>query len=197
MRFYFRYKYECDSFRLLIEEFERQVDNYKNRNEHYAQEVTAHDIDEYQAPKYIPNYKSILTSSLIIEAQALLDFFLPLLVGHIAKIKNKSISPFDKSWKGGSVLCWTKHVLNNELGLSYDFGQGPHCKLKEFYEFRNDHIHYGGYVSSDKNKSRLKGKDGISSCEFTDLYIVEFSCCRSVINDIEQYFGEIYECSKT
>ncbi len=194
MRFDHRYKYECDSFRLLIEEFERQEESYKARNKHYIQEVEAHDLDEYLAPKYISNYKSILTSSLIAEAQGLLDFFLPIMVGHFAKERGKIISPFGKMWKRGSVLCWTKHVLNSELGLRFDFGQGTHCKLKEFYEFRNDHIHYGGYVSSDKNTSRLKGKEGISSCKYTNLYIVEFSYCRSVINDIEHYFDEIYEC---
>jgi hypothetical protein len=193
VKFSHRYKYECDSFRLLIDEFERQVADYNNRNEFYIKEVVAHDLDEYQAPKYVSNYKSILTGTLIIEAQGLLDFFLPLMVGNLAKIKEKSISPFDKSWKGGNILCWTKHVLIKELCLSYDFGRGPHCKLKEFYNFRNDLIHYGGYVSSYENKSLLKGKNGISSCEFSGLYVVEFSYCRSVINDIEKYFCGIFE----
>jgi len=62
-----RYKYECDSFKLLVDEFERQVDDYKLKNQHYAEETIVHDLNEYQAPRYISNYKSILTSSLIIE----------------------------------------------------------------------------------------------------------------------------------
>lgn len=189
-----RYKYECDSFRLLIDEFERQAEEYNLKNERYINEVTVHDSNEYQSPRYISNYKAILTSSIITEAQALLDFFLPVVVNYLAKIKNINISPFDKSWKNGNILCWTKFVLKRELGLKYDFSRGPYCKLKEFYKVRNDHIHYGGYLSSDKNRSLLKGKDGISVCEFTDLYNVDFSYCRIVINDIEELFSGVYRC---
>lgn len=196
MTFDHMYKNVCDSFRLLIDEFEGQAEDYQKRNAHYINEVMPYNIGEYQPPKYIANYKPILTSSLIVEAQALLDFFLPLMVNAVAQHRNKDISPFDKSWKGGNVLCWTKHVLKKELGLSYNFGQGPHSKLNEFYEFRNDHIHHAGYASSEKNKSLLKGKSGISICNSTDLYIVEFSYCRAVIDEIEEYFSEIHACIK-
>lgn len=187
-----RYKYECDSMRLLINEFEKQVDEYNSRNHHYISELDAHDHGEYRPPKYVANYKAILTNSLLIEAQTLLDFFLPIIVGHISKSQQKCISPFDKSWKKGNVLCWTKTVLKAELGLSYDFSRGSYSKLKEFYEFRNDQIHNGGYVSSAENRSLLNGKNGIKVCEYTELYVVEFSYCRDVINQIEEFFDQIY-----
>lgn len=182
--------------RLLIDEFEKQVDEYKTRNQKYISEVVAHDRNEYQPPKYISNYKAILTSSLLIDAQGLLDFFLPIIVGHIYDIKQNSISPFDKSWKKGNVLCWTKVVLKKELGLSYDFSQGAYSRLKEFYEFRNDQIHNGGYVSSENNRQLLKGKQGIDACEYTELYVVDFYYCRGVIDDIEAFFDQIYSGNK-
>jgi hypothetical protein len=188
-----KYKYEIDSFKLLVDEFERQVDDYKLKNQHYVNETIVHDLNEYQAPRYISNYKSILTSSLIIEAQGLLDFFLPVIVGHFAKMKNKDISPF----KSGNVLCWAKNTLKNKIGSNYNFGTEPHCKLKEFYEFRNDHIHHGGYMSSDERRQLLKANSGISACEFTDLYVVDFSYCRGVITYIEKYFDGIIESFNT
>ncbi len=135
-----RYKYECDKFRLLIEEFENQVNNYNEKNKQCINEVVVHDVDEYLSPKYIPNYKLTLTSFLLIEAQGLLDFFIPIIVNSLARIKNASVSDFDETWKNGNVLCWVKYVLKKELGLKYDFNQGSYCKLKEFYKFRNDLI---------------------------------------------------------
>lgn len=100
-----RYKYECDTFRLLIEEFENQVNNYNKENKQYINEIVVHDVDEYFPPKYIPNYKLILTSFLLIEAQGLIDFFIPIIVNSLARIKNVSVSDFDETWKNGNVLC--------------------------------------------------------------------------------------------
>ncbi|MBS0423866.1 MAG: hypothetical protein JSR71_05445 [Proteobacteria bacterium] len=56
-----RYKYECDRFRLLVEEFENQVNNYNKKNKQYINEIVVHDANEYLPPKYIPNYKLTLT----------------------------------------------------------------------------------------------------------------------------------------
>ena len=190
------YKYECDSFRLLIDEFEEQLEDYQKKNANLINEKMAYDLGEYQPPKYISNYKPVLTSALIVEAQALLDFFLPLMLNAVAKQKNIEISPFDRTWKGGNVLFWTKHVLKNELCVNYNFGQGPHSKLSELYEVRNDHVHHAGYASAGKNKSQFKKGSGISVCESTDLYFVEFSYCRTVIDEIEKYFSEIHGCIK-
>jgi hypothetical protein len=178
--------------RLLIDEFEKQADEYNARNQVYITEVEAHDLNEYQPPKYISNYKTILTSSLLIEAQGLLDFFLPIIVGHISCVKKIDVSAFDKVWKRGNVLCWCKQVLKKELGLSYDFSRGAYGKLKDFYEFRNDQIHNGGYLSSDENKHLLNGKKGIDACKYTKLYIIDFAYCRCVIDDIEELFDQIY-----
>lgn len=178
--------------RLLIDEFEKQADEYNARNQVYISGVEAHDLTEYQPPKYISNYKTILTGSLLIEAQGLLDFFLPIIVTHISRIKKTDIPAFDKSWKGGNVLCWCKKVLKNELGLNYDFSRGAYGKLKNFYEFRNDQIHNGGYLSSDKNRHLLNGKKGIDACKYTELYIIDFAYCRGVIDDIEDLFNQIY-----
>lgn len=187
-----RYKYECDTFRLLIEEFENQVNNYYEKNEQYISEMVAHDVDEYLPPKFIPNYKLTLTTFLLIEAQGLLDFFIPIIVNSLARIKNVSVSDFDETWKNGNVLCWVKHVLKEELGLKYDFNQGSYCKLKEFYRIRNDLIHYGGYLS-DRNKKLLEGKKGIRVSEISQLYVIEFSYCRDLINDIEEFFSDIHK----
>ncbi|WP_320040736.1 hypothetical protein [uncultured Desulfobacter sp.] len=176
----------------MIDEFQKQADEYNARNQVYISEVEAHDLTEYQPPKYISNYKTILTSSLLIEAQGLLDFFLPIIVGYISQVKKMDISAFDKSWKGGNVLCWCKKVLKKELGLNYDFSRGAYGKLKDFYEFRNDQIHNGGYLSSDKNRHLLGGKKGIDVCEYTDLYNIDFAYCRGVIDDIEKLFNQIY-----
>jgi hypothetical protein len=178
--------------RLLIDEFEKQAEEYNARNQQYISEVEVHDRNEYQPPKYISNYRTILTSSLLIEAQALLDFFLPIIVGHISLVKRKDITSFDKLWKKGNVLCWSKFVLKKELGLSYDFGRGAYGKLKDFYEFRNDQIHNGGYLSSDENRRLLNGKLGIDACKYSKLYVVDFSYCRGVIDDIECFFDQIH-----
>lgn len=187
-----RYKYECDEFRLLIEEFEHQVNDYNKKNKQYINEMVAHDADEYFPPKYIPNYKLILTSFLLIEAQCLLDFFIPIIVSSLARIKNVRVSDFDEKWKNGNVLCWVKFVLQEELNLKYDFNQGPYCKLKEFYKFRNDLIHYGGYLS-DRNKKLLVGKRGIRESKISHLYEIEFSYCRDLINHIEEFFSNIHK----
>jgi hypothetical protein len=197
MNLNYRYKYECDSYRLLINEFKIQLDKYNLKNERYINEMSAHDLNEYQPPKYLSNYKAILTSSLLIEAQALLDFFVPIIINYLARVENQNISPFDNTWKKGNVLCWTKYVLNKELSLKYDFSGGLYCKLKEFYEFRNDQIHYGGYISSDKKRRLLTGKKGIMASRYSDLYVIEFSYCESLINDIENFFIEIHKSIET
>ena len=188
-----RYKYECDSYRLLVNEFESRLGKYNLENEGYINTMSVHDLNEYQPPKYLSNYKATLTSSLLIEAQALLDFFVPIVTNYLAKVKNQSIPPFDKTWKNGNVLCWVKFVINKELNLEYDFSRGSYYKLKEFYGFRNDQIHYGGYISSDKNRQALVGKKGIMASNYSDLYIVEFSYCQSLINDIEDFFIGIHK----
>jgi hypothetical protein len=183
-----QYKGECDSMRLLADEFEEQVEDYNNRNKRYREELEAFDCNEYAPPKYISNYKAILTSSLIFQAQGLLDFFLPVIVKHISKPQD--IHPFDGSGNG-NVLDWTKESLK-KLGLNYDFSCGPYSKLKDFYRFRNDLVHKGGYVLSENNKKRIAGIAEIEHCEYTDLYIIEFSYCRSVIDYIEDFFDQIY-----
>jgi len=50
-----------DRFRLLVEEFENQVNNYNKKNKQYINEIVVHDANEYLPPKYIPNYKLTLT----------------------------------------------------------------------------------------------------------------------------------------
>lgn len=186
------YTYECDSMRLLIDELEKQFNEYNSRNSQHITNLEAYDRNEYHPPSYISNYKAILASSILIQAQGLLDFLLPRIVDNRSKLDHIAISKFDKSWKKGNVLCWIKHVLKNELSLEHDFSRGPYSKLRDFYEFRNDNTHNGGYVSSDINRLRLNENRGIDACKYTDLYVVDFSYCRSVIDSIESFFGEIH-----
>ena len=178
--------------RLLINEFEKQAHEYNLRNQKYISKFEVRDSNEYIPPYYLPNYKTILTSLLLIEAQGLLDFLLPMIVGKIAQEIPSEITAFDKSWGKGNVLEWSKHVLKKELGLNYDFCQGAYSKLKFFYKVRNDQVHNGGYLSSDENRHLLSGKEGIDACKYTDLYVVEFSYCREVIDDIEHFLDQIY-----
>jgi hypothetical protein len=182
---------ECDTLRLLSDEFERVFEQYIEDNKEEMNSIVAYDAFEYHAPRFIPNLKVLLTSSLLIQIQGLLDFSLPRVIGHLAKPRNLTITPFDKMWKGGSVLQWVKHILKNELTSSFDFSRGPYSRLRDFYEIRNDQVHHGGYLSAEKRRAIVNRLEGVHISEHTDLYDIDFSYCRSVINDAEAFLFEI------
>ena len=195
MKLEHRYKYECDSLLLLVDEFEKTSKRYENENENEASilSITAYDMNEYQAPKYISNYKTLLTSFLLIEIQALLDFILPIIVKNLATSKDIPISPFDKTWKNGNVLCWTKHVIKDEIKSGYDFGCAPFSELQKFYKIRNDQIHSGGYLSDERQRDIINRLEGVYTCQYTDLYVIDFLYCRNVISNVESFFHGIHE----
>src|SRR5437868_2877065 len=102
MKLEHQYRNECDTLRLLVDEFEHMYERYVKENEEGINSIKAYDFNDYQAPRYITNLKALLTSSILIQIQGLLDFSLPKVVQHIANSKNLAVTPFDKKWKRGN-----------------------------------------------------------------------------------------------
>ena len=184
-------KNDCDTLRLLLSEFEKLYERYTNKNEERIKSIVAYDASQYHPPQYIPNLKGFLTNSLLIETQGLLDFSLPKLIATQRKIKGLAVTPFDKTWKGGNVLFWVKHVMKKELKTGFDFSCNPYSRLRDFFEIRNDHVHYGGYLSDENRRNIVNKLKGVHASLYTDLYDIDFSYCRLVINDAEMFFTEI------
>ena len=191
MKLEHQYRDECDILRLLVDEFEQMYEQYTKENKEEINSIVAHDAFEYHAPRCISNLRALLTSSLLIQIQGLLDFSLPKVVEHLAKSKNLPLTPFDKAWRGGSVLCWVKHILKKEIKSGFDFGSGLYSRLRDFYEIRNDQVHHGGYLSAEKRRVIVNRLKGVHIPQYTDLYDIDFSYCRSVINDAESFLIEI------
>jgi len=186
-----QYRSDCDILRLLADEFERMLERYLKENKEEISSIVAHDAFEYHAPRYIPNLKVLLTSSLLIQIQGLLDFSLPKVVERLSEIKKLTITSFDKAWKGGSVLCWIKHILKREIKSGFDFGSGSYSRLRDFYEIRNDQVHHGGHLSAEERRVIVNKLKGIHISRYTDLYDIDFSYCRSVIDDAESFLIEV------
>jgi hypothetical protein len=102
------YLTDCDILRLFASELEQMYVRYTEDNKGCLNSIETRNANEYHAPRCIPNLKELLTSFLLFQIQGLLDFLLPKVVNNLAKRKMK---PFDKTWKGGNVLCWVKHAL--------------------------------------------------------------------------------------
>ena len=126
------YRFECDNLRLLVDTFEKLNEQYTKENDKIIRHIEVYDPNTYQAPKYIWGLKALLTSSLLIEDQSLLDFYLPKIIKLLAKNKNVQITPFDKTWKKGGVLSWAKHVLKKEIKTKFNFNQDYYRRLNEF-----------------------------------------------------------------
>ena len=185
------YKNECDILRLLVDEFERMCERYAREHNEQISSIEARDTSEYLAPRYIPNLKGLLTSSILIQVQGLLDFRLPKIVEYLTKKKGLPVTPFDEKWKRGNVLCWIKHVLKMEIKSSFDFSRGPYQKLKVFYNIRNDEVHHGGYLSVEERRVNMRKLKGVHISQYTDLYDIDFPYCRSVIDDVEAFLNEV------
>lgn len=190
---------ECDILRLLVDELERMCERYVREHKEEINSIEAHDAFEYYAPRCISNLKELLTSSLLGQIQGLLDFSLPKVVEQ-AKNKSLTVTPFDKTWKRGSVLCWVKHVLKKEIRSDFDFSGEPYSRLRTFYEIRNDLVHLGGYLSAKQKEVNVNSLKGvrISECPGLSelnvsycLYDIDFSYCRSVIDDVEAFLIKV------
>lgn len=188
-----QYRDDCDTQRLLADEFERIWERYLTEHNDELTSMEVRDPSKYQPPRCITNLKALLTSSLLIQSQGSLDFWLPAVVGQVATRKPATITPFDKSWKRGNVLCWAKHVLKDELRSGFDFGTEGYCQLKAFYEIRNDQVHHGGYLSAKQRRILVNSLNGVRICSLTDLYDVDFSYCKSVINNVEAILLEVQQ----
>lgn len=182
------YRTDCDIQRLLAREFEQMHARYIEDNKGCLNSIEAYDIDEYHAPQCIQNLKASLTSVLLIQIQGLLDFHLPRVVNLLAE---KKPTPFDRTWKGGNVLCWVKHVLKNDLSSGFDFSSGSYSGLTSFYKIRNDQTHHGGYLSDEDRRVIVNGLKGVRISQYTDLYDIDFLYCKSVIDDVEAFLIEV------
>ncbi len=184
-------RFECDTLRLYVDALERLNDQYIKENDGLIQQIKVYDPNVYEAPKYISNLKALLTSSILIECQSLLDFHLPKMIRLLAKRKNVTITPFDNTWKKGSIFSWVKYTLKKEIKVHFDFNKLYFNRLQEFYEIRNDQVHHGGYLSNNKKRMIVNKLNGIYVSKYTDLYITEFTYCRLVIDDLESFLKEI------
>jgi len=187
------YRDECDTQRLLADEFERMWQRYVTEHKDELTSMEVHDTFEYRPPRCITNLKSLLASSLLIQSQGLLDFRLPTVVKQLANRKPATITPFDKSWKRGNVLDWAKHVLKDELQSAFDFGTERYRQLKAFYDIRNDQVHHGGYLSTEQRRILVNSLTGVRISSLTDLYDIDFSYCKSVINHVEAFLIEVQQ----
>lgn len=191
MKLEHQYRNECDILRLLVDELERTCERYAREHKEEINSIEAHDAFTYYAPRCISNLKALLTSSLLVQIQGLLDFRLPKVVEHLAKNKSLTVTPFDKAWTRGNVLCWVKHVLKKEITSGFDFSGGPYSRLRTFYEIRNDQVHHGGYLSAEKRRVIVNNLKGVRISKYWDLYDIDFSFCRSVIDDAEAFLIEV------
>ncbi|MHB1292368.1 MAG: hypothetical protein ACYCY5_09300 [Sulfuricella sp.] len=180
----YRYRYDCDNLRLLACELEQTHAQYVGVNKKCIDSIVAYDINEYHAPQCIENLKALLTSSLLFQIQGLLDFHLPKVVKFLAK---KKVAPFDKTWSGGNVLCWVKHVLKEDINSSFDFSTATYERLRAFYNIRNDQTHNGGYLSDENRRGSVNKQKGVRISQHSDLYDTDFSYCKSVIDDVEAF----------
>jgi len=187
------YRDECDTQRILADEFERMYERYVTEHRDELNSIEAHDAFEYRAPRCIANLKSLLSSSLLVQSQGLLDFRLPTVVKLLANGKPATITPFDKSWKRGNVLDWVKCVLKDELHSTFNFGTERYRQLKAFYDIRNDQVHHGGYLSVEQRRILVNSLNGVRICNLTDLYDIDFSYCKSVINHVEAFLIEVQQ----
>src|SRR5262249_552579 len=87
------YRDECDTQRLLIDEFERMYERYITEHQDELNSIKDN-AREYRAPRCISNLKSLLSSSLLVQSQGLLDFRLPIVVKLLASGKSATITPF-------------------------------------------------------------------------------------------------------
>jgi len=191
MKLEYDYRSDCDILRLLVDEFERMSKRYEQENEEKINSIMAYDASQYHAPRYIPNLKELLTSSLLIQIQSLLDFSLPKVVEHLSKSKNLAFTPFNEASRGRNVLCWVKDILRKEIKSSFNFGNGLYSRLRDFYKIRNDQVHHGGYLSAENRRVIVNKLNGVHISQYTDLYDTNFSYCRSVIDDAEKFLIEV------
>ncbi len=180
------YREDCDSLLLLADVFEQTNERYLSENNEELNRCEAKDMTTYYPPTCLHNLKALLASSLLVQSQGLLEYYLPTIVKLRSKGATVSVSPFES----GNVLGWVKCVIKTEIKTDFDFGCHLYSRLKDFSNIRNDLIHHGGYLSKEERREILNRLDGVRVGD-TDLYEIDFSYCRSVINDIEAFFLEI------
>ena len=185
------YREDCDILRLLIDELEKTNDRYVSEHKEQLALVEAVDATVYHPPKCIHNLKALLTGSLLVQAQGLLDYYVAMIVEVKTKGNTDPARPLVITQGRGSILDKFKEIAKNEPWIDFTFDQGPYQRLTDFYKIRNDHVHAGGYLSDEKKRQNVNKLDGVTVGGFDDLYYVDFSYCRSVINDVESLFLEI------
>lgn len=179
------YREDCDRLLLLVDVFEQTNERYLSENKDELNRIEALDATKYYPPKCLHNLKALLTSSLLVQSQGLLEYYLPKIVILRSKSVNVSVSLFES----GNVLDWVKCVIKTEIKTDFDFGCHVYSRLKDFSNIRNDLVHHGGYLSKEERREILNRLDGVRVVG--DLYDIDSSYCRSVIKDIEDFFLKI------
>lgn len=183
-----RIRDDIQTLRLLLYEFKSLELNYNQEKKKKARSV-----DPYEPPEHINNLKELLTSSLLLHTQGLLDFWIPEIVTDYCQ--GLGIDPIQRS-RNTNCLDWLKQVLSEtlkeNLTKNYDFGGKDFQKIKTFYEIRNYQVHAGGYLVDQCQKPRLSRENGVS-IDSQGLFSIDYPYCEQSFNNIENFLTSLVD----
>ncbi len=186
------FREECDTIRLLIEEFGHVGGEYFVRNMDAINTVESRDWNEYVKPKAIPSLLGFLAGSLLVHCISLLDFRLPkLVIYRLGATDPNAFSKFE-STKGGNVLDRMKQTVKSE-DFNFDFGDDLYERLRAWILIRNDEVHNGGYRGEKVTQHHIDILHGVNVGDVGCLYDIQFVACEHAINDIEAFFQKTHD----
>ena len=187
------YRDECDTIRLLIDEFEHTGAEHIIDNIDVINKVEALDMLEYKKPEAIPHILTFLTSSLLVHCISLLEYRLPILVVFCIRSTGGLIPVESEKVSNQNVLLWMKKILKDYEGFTFDFGDELCERVNAWTKLRNDLIHNGGYRSERVKQRHIDILQGVKVGDIHSLYDVQFVACRNAINDVEAFFLKVHK----
>lgn len=178
---------ECDTIRLLIDEFNHFGAEYFVRNASAINDLPVRDNYEYSKPEVVPSILSFMTSMLLVHILSLLEYRLPIMVEYYFNVRGiEPNEPIDK-YRDGNILDWLKGIMKTSDEVTIDFSDSLYERLKAWIRVRNDEVHNGGYRSARITDHQIKILHGVDAGEVGTLYHVQFGACQNAINDVEAF----------
>lgn len=190
------YRNECDSIRLLIEEFNHVAAEYIVKNMDAINAIQARDWNEYVPPKAIPNIIGYLSSSLLVHTISLLEYRLPILVNHYFKQREIELKEPFGTFGRGNILTRLETLINSVDGITIDFEDALIRRLHAWIRVRNDDVHNGGYRGSVITDEQIELLPGVRAGTFDQLYDLQFGACHILVNDVEAFFLRVDKALK-
>ena len=183
------YRDECDTIRLLIDEFETTGARHFIENADKINIMQVRDWDEYVQPKAIPAIFGFLTGSLLVHCISLLEFRLPILLIHSLLAAGRVVPSKLQTFRDGNIIVWMKNVVKETNGANFDFDDPLVERIEAWIRVRNDEVHYGGYRSERTKQRQIDILDGVDVGDVgTTPYDIQFVGCRNAIHDVEAFF---------